>query len=342
MSATRPRAAIVGCAGLALGETERALFAERNPLGLILFARNVATPGEVRALVRDFRDVVGRDDAPVLIDQEGGRVQRLGPPHWRDAPAGARFAALAGRDIETAEEAVRLNARAIGAELAALGITVDCAPVLDMAVPGAHAVIGDRALGDRPEQVARLGRAAMEGFLAAGVLPVVKHIPGHGRATLDSHEALPRVDAARAELEATDFAPFRALRDAPCAMTAHVVYTAIDPDLPATLSPTVIGEVVRGHIGFDGFLLSDDIEMKALAGSMAERATGALEAGCDAVLHCSGDPAGTAEVLATVPALSDNAWARLERAEAMRPAPPSIDPAVLVRQLEALMSPVLG
>jgi len=342
VSATRPRAAVVGCAGLELDRTERSLFAERDPLGLVLFARNVETPDQVRALVRDFRDIVARHDAPVLIDQEGGRVQRLRPPHWRDAPAGARFATLADRDAEAAETAMRLNARAIGADLAALGITVDCAPVLDLAVPGAHAVIGDRALGDRPEQVARLGRAAMEGFLGAGILPMVKHIPGHGRATLDSHEALPRVDASRTELESTDFVPFRALRDAPCAMTAHVVYTAIDPDRPATLSPTVIREVVRGHIGFDGFLLSDDIEMKALTGSMADRAAGALDAGCDAVLHCSGDLAGTAEVLAAVPPLSDRASARLERAEAMRPVPPSIDPAVLVRQLETLMSPVLG
>jgi beta-N-acetylhexosaminidase len=306
-------AAIFGCAGPRLSAAERDFFRATNPLGFILFARNCETPEQVRALVAALREAVGRPAAPVLIDQEGGRVARLKPPHWPAYPAAAALAALGG---ERAREAVWLGARLIAADLAALGITVDCLPVLDLPVPGADAVIGDRAYGDRPETVATLGRAAAEGLLAGGVLPVIKHIPGHGRGTVDSHQALPRVEAPLALLEAADFAPFRALADMPLAMTAHIVYTALDAERPATLSRRVIGEAIRASIGFDGLLMTDDLSMRALGGSFATRAAGALEAGCDVMLHCNGDMAEMTEVAEAIGPLRPAGEARLARAEA--------------------------
>jgi beta-N-acetylhexosaminidase len=314
VSAGKPPLAILfSCAGETLSAEERAFFADADPLGFILFQRNCRTPEQVRALIAAFRGCVGRDDAPVLIDQEGGRVARLKPPEWPRYPAPARLAAL--RDPEAA---VRLGARLIADDLATLGITVDCLPVLDLPVPDADKIIGDRAYGSEPDFVARLGRAACDGLLEGGVLPVIKHMPGHGRAKVDSHMALPVVDAEAALLTATDFAPFRALADMPWAMTAHVVYSAIDPDRPATLSPVVIDSVIRRAIGFDGMLVSDDVNMGALAGTIGERVAASLAAGCDAVLHCSGrldEMRGAAEAAAP---LSPEAAARLMQGEASR------------------------
>ena len=315
---TAPLAILFGCAGETLSAAERAFFAETNPAGFVLFQRNCHTPDQVRALVSEFRRCVGRDDAPVVIDQEGGRVARLKLPHWRTYPAAARLAALSD-----AEAAVRLGARLIADDLAALGITVDCAPVLDLPIAGADRVIGDRAYCSEPARVARLGRAMCEGLLAGGVLPVVKHIPGHGRARVDSHHALPAVDADPATLAETDFAPFRALADMPqgdaiWAMTAHIVYSAIDDRHPATLSPKLIEETIRGAIGFDGVLVSDDVEMGALAGTIGERVAGALGAGCDLALHCSGDLHEMRQAAESAAPLTPEAVERLARGEALR------------------------
>lgn len=325
-----PLATIFGCAGPRLSKAERRFFARTDPLGFILFARNVEAPEQVRDLVAALRDCVGRH-APVLIDQEGGRVQRLRPPHWRAAPAAALFGRLAARDGDLAVAAARLNARVMAAELAELGIDVDCTPVLDLPVAGAHAVIGDRAYGDDPALAAALGRAVCEGMLDGGVLPVVKHVPGHGRAMVDSHLDLPVVDAALEEMRRTDFAPFRELRAAPWAMTAHVVYAALDSEHPATTSEAVISAVIRGEIGFEGVLLSDDLSMKALGGSFAERTRAALAAGCDVVLHCNGDMVEMAAVAAAARPLSEAALGRLARAEAMRRNDPVDLPSALER-----------
>jgi beta-N-acetylhexosaminidase len=308
-----PRAAVFGCAGPTLTRAERDFFAAANPLGFCLFARNCQEPGQLRDLVAGLRDSVGRDDAPILIDQEGGRVARLTPPHWRRIPAAARLA-----ELPEAEEAVRLAMRLTADDLAALGITIDAAPVLDLPVPGADAVIGDRAYGTDPAEVAALGRAACDGLLAGGVLPIIKHVPGHGRATVDSHRDCPRVATEREILERTDFASFRALAGMPWAMTAHVVFAAIDPDQPATLSPRIIGEVIRGAIGFDGVLVSDDLSMGALGGGIGERAEKAIAAGCDVALHCNGERAEMEAVAAHTSALSETATTRIAVGEALR------------------------
>jgi beta-N-acetylhexosaminidase len=311
---------VVGCAGQQLTAEERVLFGVRKPLGLILFARNIDNPAQVRALIADFRGVVGNPLAPVLIDQEGGRVARLKPPHWPKFPAGTVFGQLYRRDSKAGEEAAYLNYRAIGAELAALGIDVDCAPVADLPIEGAHDVIGDRAYGRDAETVIAISRAVMRGLSDAGVLPVIKHIPGHGRSHTDSHLDLPVVDTDRASLERSDFAPFVALRDAPWAMTAHIVYTALDAALPATLSPKVIAETIRGQIGFDGVLISDDLTMKALKGTPAETGVASLKAGCDLVLHCSGDLPEMQALFAALPAMTEAAARRVARARAGLPA----------------------
>lgn len=311
---------ILGCAGPQLGAAERAFFARTNPLGFILFARNCETPDQIRALVADLRAAVGREDAPVLIDQEGGRVARLKPPQWRAAPPADRFGTIADRNRSAGLEAARINSHLIGRDLAALGIDVDCAPVLDLRLPGAHDIIGDRAFGMAPQRVAELGRAACEGLLAAGVLPIIKHIPGHGRALSDSHFELPVVKTPRAELEATDFEAFRLLADMPWAMTAHLVYTAIDPDRPATLSPTVIAEIIRGHIGFDGLLLCDDLSMKALKGDLGDLARQALAAGCDVALHCNGQMEEMARIADAAGRMSAEAERRFQRGRAMQQA----------------------
>ncbi|MCC6913931.1 MAG: beta-N-acetylhexosaminidase [Rhodospirillaceae bacterium] len=293
-TAAAPRAAIFGLKGLTLNDAERAFFKRVRPLGYILFARNVEDPAQVLALVNDLRSLNPDLDPVVLIDQEGGRVQRLKPPYWRPAPTGAEFAALYATDADAAARHLRANFQLIGEELRALGIDVDCAPVMDVPVPGAHDVIGDRAYGTDPATVYALARQVCEGLIDAGVVPVIKHIPGHGRAMSDSHLELPRVGADLAALRATDFAPFRAFCAAPdqpvaFGMTAHVVYEAIDPDRPATTSRRMIEDIIRGEIGFQGLLMSDDLGMKALSGPYDERAARSLSAGCDAVLHCDGN-----------------------------------------------------
>ncbi|MEE9300108.1 MAG: beta-N-acetylhexosaminidase [Alphaproteobacteria bacterium] len=312
-AARPPKSVIFGCKGPALGPEERDFFAAADPLGFILFGRNCVSPDQLRALISDLRETVGRPDAPVLIDQEGGRIARLKPPHWRRAPAAARFGALARGDEEAAMRAVWLNGRLFAAELRALGISVDCAPVLDVPASGSHDIVGDRAFAGDPELVARLGRGFCDGLLAGGVLPVVKHIPGHGRARADSHKSLPVVEASLAELRATDFRPFVALKDAPIAMTAHLLYSAIDEARPATQSRGVIEEIIRGEIGFTGLLLSDDLSMGALAGGLGERAERSLEAGCDVVLHCNAKPREMAALAEICPELGAETARRLSR-----------------------------
>ncbi len=295
---------IFGCSGLVLTDEEKRFFESIDPLGFILFARNCESPGQVTTLVEDLRGSVGRD-APVLIDQEGGRVQRLNPPHWRKAPAARQFGGLYAIDPDAAREAVTINSRLIACELKALGVDVDCLPVLDVPIESAHDVIGDRAYGTAPDVVADLGRAAGEGLTVEGVDPVIKHMPGHGRAMVDSHHDLPVVDISLETLEQTDFAPFRSLNDLPWGMTAHVVYTAIDADNPATLSAPVIDRVIRGHIGFQGILMTDDLSMKALHGGLAERTHAAFTAGCDIALHCNGEMAEMVQVADGVGPVTD-------------------------------------
>lgn len=333
------KAMIVGCTGHVLTQAEQALFKAEKPWGFILFRRNVDTPDQVRRLVDSFRDCVERADAPVLIDQEGGRVQRLGPPHWPKYPPGRAYGALQRNDPLLRREITRLGARLIAHDLHALGITVDCVPVLDVPVPGAHDVIGDRAYAVDPQTIAVLGRAASEGLIAGGVLPVIKHIPGHGRAGTDSHLALPVVDTDRATLSATDFVPFRHLADMPLAMTAHVVYTAIDDRRPATTSRKVIREVIRGEIGFDGLIMSDDLSMKALAGDFKSRTRAALRAGCDVVLHCNGDMAEMQPIFAATPELKGRARQRAEAAlKRIAHAPEPFDPVEGRARLEAALA----
>lgn len=317
-----PLAAILGCAGPELTAAERDFFRAADPLGFIVFARNLVDPEQVRRLTQDLRATVGRDDAPILIDQEGGRVARLRPPHWRHPPAAERFGALAAGDRARAARAVRVNHELMAAEMLDLGINVDCAPMVDVRAPGAHDIIGDRAFGTDPFLVADLGRAAAEGLLSGGVMPILKHIPGHGRSVVDSHHDLPRVDTDFDTLADSDFVPFRALNDVPWAMTAHIVYSAIDPDRCATLSPTVIAEVIRGEIGFAGLLVSDDLSMKALKGGLDELAQACLEAGCDVALHCNGDMAEMERVVRGARALSAVAQARYEQGRhRLNPAP---------------------
>jgi beta-N-acetylhexosaminidase len=314
-------ALIVGCAGSRLDPAEREFFAAVKPWGLILFKRNCESPAQISALTQEFRGLAGYQEAPVFIDQEGGRVQRLGPPQWPSFPPAAAFGAIYARDPEQAREAARLGARLIAHELLALGITADCLPVADLRLPEGHGIIGDRAYGETVEVVTELARAASEGLAEGGVLPVMKHIPGHGGANADSHEALPTVSASRAELEQTDFEPFRRLRDLPMAMTAHVLYSALDPDNAATVSPKIIGEIIRGSIGFDGLLMTDDLSMKALKGSLRERAERALEAGCDIVLHCNGDMSEMQKIAVACPRLEGAAARRAAAAIKARKSP---------------------
>ncbi len=321
---TGTTAAIYGCLGASLSAEEKAFFARTQPWGFILFLRNCESPEQVRALSDSLRDCVGRD-APILIDQEGGRVQRLKPPHWPLYPSGRRYGDLYAVDKERGLEAARLGARLMAHDLEALGINVDCLPVLDVPVPGAHDVIGNRAYGLTPEPVVALARAAANGLLEGGVLPVAKHIPGHGRAGVDSHLHLPVVEAGADELRATDFPPFRALNDLPLAMTAHVVYTAFDAAAPATTSRKVVQEIIRAEIGFDNCLMSDDLSMQALSGTLGERASASLAAGCDLVLHCNGKMEEMIEISARVPVLSGRAAARADRALRARRAPGPLD-----------------
>ncbi|MEM7171396.1 MAG: beta-N-acetylhexosaminidase [Pseudomonadota bacterium] len=284
-----PSAVIFGCQGPELTYWEKAFFADSDPLGFILFARNCGTPDQVRALVREMRASVGRADAPVLIDQEGGRVARLKPPHWRNAPAPQLFDRMCDDQPDQAERAAELNAMLVASELVDLGIDVDCWPVLDVPISGAHDVIGDRAFGSEPQRIIKLASATVRGLSSLGVMPIIKHIPGHGRALVDSHLDLPAVECDLSLLENTDFVPFHALRDVPWAMTGHMVFKSIDPDRPVTTSKTVIDQIIRGKIAYAGLLITDDLSMKALSGDFTDRARDALAAGCDILLHCNGD-----------------------------------------------------
>lgn len=330
--------AFFGLAGATIAPDERAFFTDADPAGFILFKRNCVDRAQLRALTDDLRDLSGRPDVPILIDQEGGRVARLQPPEWPAFPKAERFDALYGVAPVSAIEAARANARAIACVLAEVGINVDCLPLLDVRQPGAHDIIGDRALGADPMRVAALGRAVIEGLADGGVVGVVKHIPGHGRAMADSHEELPVVDADANALE-IDIEPFRTLSDAPMAMTAHVVYPAWDSAECASLSATVIRDVIRGRIGFDGLLMSDDLGMKALAGSFGDRAAGVIAAGCDIALHCSGDMAEMQAVAAALGEITAGARARLDRAMASAGAAPADeDFAALVERRDALLA----
>ncbi|MAL09577.1 MAG: beta-N-acetylhexosaminidase [Maricaulis sp.] len=329
-------AAIYGLSGLELTADEKAFIRDANPWGFILFARNVDRPRQVSKLCVALRDAVGRD-APIFIDQEGGRVQRLKPPTWRAAPPADVFGKLYRRDEAAALEAVRLNHRLLADELTAVGVDADCAPCIDLQIEGADAIIGDRSYSTDAGIVAALGRAAMEGLLAGGVAPVIKHIPGHGRADADSHLALPRVDTVRDTLEATDFAPFRDLADAPMAMTAHIVYSDIDSDDPATHSEAMIGDVIRGFIGFDGLLMSDDLSMQALSGTLAQRGERALSAGCDLVLHCNGEMKEMIAIAHAMPDLTGKPRARADAAAACRKPADAFDAEAGLKRLDDLL-----
>ena len=330
---TRPRAAVIGLSGPVMTGEEAELLRDAPPLGIILFARNIADPAQLRALTASIREELG-EAAPILVDQEGGRVARLRAPHWPDFPPAARFEGAPA-------EAARANAAMHGLICREAGFDVVCAPVLDLRMPGAHGIIGDRAFSDDPEEVARLGLAWAEGLQLAGCIPVVKHIPGHGRAMVDSHYELPRVTAPR-EMLVEDCGPFAALAGiAAWAMTAHIIYEELDPERPATLSPTVIGQVIRRAIGFEGVLVSDDLCMKALEGEPGALAAEAVAAGCDIVLHCNGVLEDSAAVLAGCPALSDAAEARLAETRArVQAAREALDPAVLLALRDARLAAV--
>lgn len=327
-----PKALIVGLGGPCLSDGERAFLDAVDPWGVILFARNVDTSDQLSALTAEIRRALSRDNAPILIDQEGGRVQRLGPPHWRAYPPAGAIGQLYARDQKAGLEAATLCAGLIADDLRAVGINVACLPVLDVPVPGADPIIGDRGYSNDPDAVRDLGRAIAKGILAGGCLPVVKHVPGHGRAQCDSHHLLPRVDVPFDVLCGSDFAPFRALQDMPLAMTAHVVYSTIDAERPATISRTIISQVIRREIGFDGLLMTDDLSMGALAGTIDARARASIDAGCDVVLHCNGDPEEMAALAEVVPALAgrsleraNGALARLVRPGPDRPSPGRLD-----------------
>src|SRR5262245_8858007 len=318
------RAFITGLAGLRFTAGERSFLRDAEPWGLIIFKRNVSTPDQVTELTKSFRDYVGWE-APVFVDQEGGRVQRLGPPHWPAYPPGQRYGELYDRDPSSGVAAARLAGHLIAADLRPLGIDGDCLPLGDVPLASSDPVIGDRGYGSEPHKVAAIGRAIAEGLQAGGVLPVLKHLPGHGRATADSHHDLPVLDTDRTTLELTDFAAFRPLADLPIGMTAHVVFSAFDPVAPATTSVTIVREVIRGFIRFQGLLMSDDISMNALFGTIAERSRAALAAGCDVVLHCNGDMSEMEAVAAEAPKLAGKAAVRAQAALAGRSAPEEFD-----------------
>lgn len=331
-----PRAVILGCAGTVLSDDEKRFFAEADPFGFILFARNVESPQQLRALTADLRECVDRD-APILIDQEGGRVRRLRPPLWRDAPPMQPFGRWYQKNPPAAEAALRLNIHLMADELRQMGVTVNCAPVLDVPVEGAHDIIGDRAFSHKPKIVGHLGRTVCKAFLERGVYPVIKHIPGHGRSLEDSHIGLPVVTETLDALAETDFVPFVMLKDAPFAMTAHIVYSEIDNDRPATLSPIVINSVIRQQIGFDGLLMTDDLSMKALSGDFTELAQQSLAAGCDLTLHCNGEMAEMQAVVKGTGRLSDRGMMRWLEAQAQKKIPEGPLAADAEQQLEAML-----
>ncbi len=329
--------AIYGFSGTELTSDERRFFADAQPWGFILFGRNIADREQVRTLVQSLRECLGDERAPVMIDQEGGRVARLNPPHWIARRPAASFGAVHRSSAESAREAAYLNARLIANDVFQLGINVDCAPVLDVPVEGADAVIGDRAFAHDPAVVIDLGRATIEGMLDGGVLPVMKHIPGHGRATADTHKALPHVTVPVEVLSASDFVTFRSLNHCPMAMTAHVVFDAIDPQRPATTSPKVIRDVIRGEIGFEGLLISDDLSMNALKGPLSVRTKAALFAGCDIALHCNGSMDEMREVAAEAKPLQDLWLKRCESALAHLATPEPIDAQAAEARLAQLL-----
>jgi len=306
---------IFGLSGLTVTADERRFFVESQPVGFILFRRNIESRAQVRALTDDLRALTGRDDLPILIDQEGGPVARMRPPEWPAFPAGPAFDALYDVAPISAIEAARAHAEATGVMLAEVGVTVDCWPLLDVAQPDTAEIISSRALGHEPMRVAALGRAILDGLARAGVVGVVKHMPGHGRALVDSHLELPRVTADNAALE-IDLEPFRRLAGAPMGMTTHIVFDVWDAVRPATLSPVVIEEIIRGRIGFDGLLMTDDIDMKALSGTAGEKAAGAIAAGCDVVLDCWGRMDEMVEIVGRLGEMSEVSRGRLERAMA--------------------------
>ncbi|HLZ02273.1 MAG TPA: beta-N-acetylhexosaminidase [Bradyrhizobium sp.] len=315
------KAFITGLSGTTLTAAERDFIRAERPWGFILFRRNIETPAQVAALTSDVRNALGEPDAPILVDQEGGRVQRFRPPNWPLYPAGAAFGQLYDIDPALGLAAAKLSARLIADDLGQIGVSVDCLPLADVPVPGADDVIGDRAYGAEPKKVAAIARAVTEGLEQGGILPILKHIPGHGRAMADSHLSLPVVNTPKSELERIDFAAFKPLADLPMAMTAHVVFTAYDPAQPATTSATMIEQVIRGLIGFQGLLMSDDVGMNALAGSITERTKALLAAGCDMVLHCSGEPGEMRDVAREAPELSGKALDRARAALASRKPP---------------------
>lgn len=337
---TAQKAFIAGCSGLALTGWEREFFASQRPWGFILFKRNCESKSQIRDLCETLREAAEAPQMPIFIDQEGGRVQRLIPPLWPNYPSGQVFADLFAKNEEAGERAVFLAARLIAYDLREVGIDADCLPVLDVPVPGAHDVIGDRAYGRDPAIIAHLGALAARGLLAGGVLPVIKHIPGHGRARADSHLELPVVDASKAELEEIDFAPFKALNYLPMAMTAHVVYTALDGENPCSTSGKVIREVIRDFIGFDGLLMSDDVSMNALHGEISERTEACFAAGCDFVLHCNGKADEMQQVAEKTPILQGRALKRADKTLKMRIEPDQIDAEAGYEELQSLISKV--
>src|SRR5690349_5579939 len=332
------QAAIYGLEGTELLDSERDFFRDADPTGFILFRRNCEDREQMRRLTDALREVSGRPDVPILIDQEGGRVARMKPPEWPEFPSGEAFDRLYQIAPSSAIEAARVNARALGLMLGEVGVTVDCLPMLDVRQPGATDIVGDRAMGSEPMQVSSLGRAVLDGLASAGVVGVIKHIPGHGRALVDSHHELPVVTAGEDEL-AIDREPFERLREAAMGMTSHLLYTQWDAERPASQSPVVIHDIIRGRIGFDGFLMSDDIGMEALAGDHGQRAAACVEAGCDVALHCDGKMENMLLVAEAVPALSAESEARLSRAMAMTFTPDDgLDFASAVEKRDALLA----
>ena len=338
MTCNIPLAVILGCGSVTLTDEEQKLFKETNPFGLILFARNCANSDQIKALIGQFRDVIGKKNAPVFIDQEGGRVTRLGPPYWRHPPPAHNFVKLAkAKGDEVAIKATRLNSLLIAKDLKTMGISVNCAPVLDIQVNKADPIVGDRALGGDIGRIEKLSAALCAGLLSGSVLPVIKHIPGHGRASVDSHKALPTVDTSIEQLMETDFEPFRRMNKMPLAMTAHVIFSKIDEHYPATVSPKVIEEVIRGYIAFDGLLISDDLSMQALSGAFKERAKAALGAGCDVVLHCNGKMDEMVSVVAGAQPMTDTACRRWLTAVDLLPKIEPLDPIETLAQFNHLM-----
>ncbi|SKA10897.1 glycoside hydrolase family 3 N-terminal domain-containing protein [Consotaella salsifontis] len=328
---TQNKAWIAGCSGPRLASDEAAFFADERPWGFILFGRNVREAEELCDLSAALRAAVDRPDAPIFVDQEGGRVRRLRPPLVPDHPAPAVLGRLFALDREAGQRAAYLHGRILAIDLRRFGLNGDCVPCLDVPAPGSHQVIGDRAYGTTVEAVSALGRAAAEGLMAGAVLPVMKHMPGHGRGNADSHLDLPVVAASLEELEAVDFVPFKALNDLPCGMTAHLLFKALDPVRPTTVSPKVIGEVIRGAIGFDGLLMSDDLSMKALAGDIGDLAGAAIAAGCDVALHCNGDMSEMRKVASAVPVIAGKSLARAEKAQRVLAVSPAMDDEDTVR-----------